>query len=180
MENTKLLTHSYYDLYLHQYDKFDDEIDVTEAMRQPDSELFHPIYMLLERELRLPDRDEIFPLTKFEAGQMVFGISNYNVDTYNSLADYYYSGDILEVRIPWLMLNFRDPSMKEIEDDFWLNEYYSGTYIEDIWIGYLPKESESAQMQPYRWENWDYYPYFERLRNSYYMLQKEFATLDVK
>ncbi len=32
-------------------------------------------------------------------------------------------------------------------------------------------------MKPYEWETWDYYPYFERLRKSYYILQEQFAEL---
>ena len=32
-------------------------------------------------------------------------------------------------------------------------------------------------MKEYQWEEWDYYPYFERLRKSYDILQEHFATL---
>ena len=176
-ENTQMYVHSYYDLYQFEYDKYDRDIKTTEEMKQPDNTLFHPIYFLVERELVLQDRLETIPLQKFHAGKLLFGISDYDSEEYNSLADFYYEGDILEIRIPWLLLNFRDPSRKEIEDDIWKNNGLSGTYIENIQIGLATEDDDTIAMLPYEWEEWDYYPYFERLRKSYYMLQEQFAAL---
>ncbi len=176
-ENTQLLVHSYYDLYQYEYDKYDKEIETTDEMKQPDNQLFQPIFYLVERELVLQDRAEIIPLQRFPAGQMVFGTSDFDSDEYDSLADFCFRDDILEVRIPWLLLNFRDPSAKEIEDDFWKNNGVSGTFIEDIRIGLASEEQKAIEMKPYEWETWDYYPYFERLRKSYYILQEQFAEL---
>lgn len=173
-EDARLLTQSYYDVYLFENDKYDDSIRVTPKLRNPDSDVFEPIYFLLERELILPDREEVFPLARFEVGQFFFGTNDYTAPEYNSIADYYYQDDVMEIRIPWLLLNFRDPSRKEIEDDFWKNGGLSGRNVEGIWIG----TAETAQMQEYRWENWDYYPYFERLRKSYTIMQKLYADLD--
>lgn len=186
-ENTRLLVQSYYDRYQYEYDKYDKEIQTTAEMREPGNALFHPVFHLLERELVLQDRVEIIPLQKFESGRLVFGISDYDSAQYNSLADYYYKGDILEIRIPWLLLNFRDPSTKEIEDDFWKNKYFSGIKVDGIWVGLSAEEPQEKPLEEdaaielvrYQWDNWDYYPYFERLRKSYYMLQEQFAGLDI-
>lgn len=146
-------------------------------MKQPDNSIFQPIYYLVERELVLQDRAEIIPLQRFPAGKLVFGTSDFDSEEYNSLADFCYQDDILEIRIPWLLLNFRDPSRKEIEDDFWANGRLSETFIEDIRIGLALDEEKTIKMDSYTWEDWDYYPYFERLRKSYYMLQEQFAVL---
>lgn len=173
-EDAHLLTQSYYDVYLFENDKYDDSIRATPKLRNPDSEIFEPIYFLLERELILPDREEVFPLARFEVGQFFFGTNDYASPDYDSIADYYYQDDIMEIRIPWLLLNFRDPSRKEIEDDFWKNGGLSGRNVEGIWIG----ETDFEQMKEYCWEDWDYYPYFERLRRSYYVMQKLYADLD--
>ncbi|MCM1039171.1 MAG: family 2 glycosyl transferase [Ruminococcus sp.] len=176
-ENSQLLVQSYYDRYQYEYDKYDKEIQTTSEMKQPDNTLFQPIYFLMERELVLQDRIEVIPLQKFAAGKLVFGTNDFDTEEYNSLADFYYEGDILEVRIPWLMLNFRDPSSKEIEDDFWKHRYFSGINIEEISIGLSTEEAGSVKMEEYQWENWDYYPYSERLRKGYYVLQEQFAAL---
>lgn len=176
-ENSQLLVQSYYDRYQYEYDKYDKEIQTTNEMKKPDNTLFQPIYFLMERELVLQDRVEVIPLQKFAAGKLVFGTNDYDLEEYNSLADFYYDGDILEVRIPWLMLNFRDPSRKEIEDDFWKNRYFTGINIEEIGIGLSTEETGSVKLKEYQWEDWDYYPYTERLRKGYYVLQEQFADL---
>ena len=175
--DTQLLVQSYYDLYQFEYDKYDKEIQTTDEMKEPNNRIFQPIYYLVERELVLQDRVEIIPLQRFPAGKLVFGTGDFESEEYNSLADFCYRDDILEIRIPWLLLNFRDPSRKEIEDDFWKNNGVSGTFIEEIRIGLGKEEDEAIGMSPYTWEEWDYYPYFERLRKSYYMLQEQFAEL---
>lgn len=176
-EDTQLLVQSYYDLYQFEYDKYDKGIQTTSEMKQPDNHIFQPIYFLVERELVLQDRAEIIPLQKYPAGRLVFGTSDFDSDEYNSLADFCYRDDVLEIRIPWLLLNFRDPSRKEIEDDFWGNGWVSGTFIENIRIGLGSENEQAIQMNSYEWEEWDYYPYFERPRKSYYMLQEQFSSL---
>lgn len=176
-ENTQMLVQSYYDLYQYEYDKYDKEITTTAEMKQPDNTLFQPIYYLVERELVLQDRAEIIPLQRFPAGKFVFGTSDFDSEEYNSLTDFCYRDDILEIRIPWLLLNFRDPSRKEIEDDFRANDGISGTFIEDIRIGLGSEKEKAIQMNSYTWEEWDYYPYFERPRKSYYILQEQFSDL---
>ncbi|MCM1183384.1 MAG: family 2 glycosyl transferase [Roseburia sp.] len=178
-EDSRLLVQSYYDRYLYEYDKYDRDIQATAETREPDNAVFRPIFHLLERELVLQDRAEIIPLQRFESGHLVFGNSDYDSEEYNSLADFCYEGDILEIRIPWLLLNFRDPSTKEIEDDFWKNKYFSGIKADGIWIGLSAEEDGTIALVKYQWDNWDYYPYFERLRKGYYMLQEQFARLDV-
>ncbi len=176
-ENTQLLVQSYYDLYQYEYDKYDKEIQTTAEMKKPDNHIFQPVYFLVERELVLQDRAEIIPLQKYPAGKLVFGTSDFGSEEYNSLTDFCYRDDILEIRIPWLLLNFRDPSGKEIEDDFRKNNGVSGMFIEDIRIGLATDKEKTIKMNPYTWEEWDYYPYFERLRKSYYILQEQFAAL---
>ena len=172
-----MLVHSYYDLYQFEYDKHDKEITTTDQMKQSDNDLFQLIYFFVERELVLQDRAEIIPVQKFPAGKLVYGISEYDSEEYNSIADFYYENDVLEIRIPWLLLNFRDPSRKEIEGDFWANEWFCEMTIDGIKIG-LSGEGERAEMKEFQWENWDYYPYFERLRKSYFMLRDQYENLE--
>jgi hypothetical protein len=175
-DNSQILVQSYYDRYRYEYGEYDEDIPVTDEMQSADNSLFQPIYMFMERELILPDRDEVIPLNRFEIGKLVFGTTDYNSPDYNSLSDYYYDGDILEIRIPWLMLNFRDPSTKEIDDDFWENGF-KGLNIDSIWIGISTGDDSYIEMNEFQWENWDYYPYFERPRKSYYILQELYGKL---
>ena len=177
-EDSRLLVHSYYDRYQYYYAKYEEQIRTTEEVNEIDNALFVPIYSFLERELILPDREEVIPVQRFEAGALRYGTNDFASAAYDSLADFYYEGGVLEIRIPWLLLNFRDPSRKEIEDDFRRNDGFSGIYIDGIWVG-LAQNGRTAELAHYTWDDWDQYPYFERLRKSYYILQKQFAGLDV-
>ncbi len=178
-DNSEMQVQSYYDRYRFSNGPYDDEIVMEEDMREPDNDIFVPINLLEERKLVLPDRDEVVPITRFWAGEFLYGTSDYQSADYNSLSDYCYQGDILEIRIPWLLLNFRDPSRKCIEDDFWTNGELSGMNVDGIWIGVSAGEDEMIRMAQYSWEDWDMYPYFERLRKSYYMVQEQFAELGI-
>ena len=74
------------------------------------------------------------------------------------------------------MLNFRDPSHKEIEDDFNENGRLSGLKIKNIYIGAYAKNL-TADMNSYTWENWDKTEYTERLKQSYYIVKKHYMKL---
>ncbi len=178
-EDSRLLVHSYYDRYRYHYAEYDKQIESTEERKRNDGTVFDPIYSFLERELVLPDRDEVIPVQRFETGALRYGTSDFTSAAYDSLSDFYYEGDVLEIRIPWLLLNFRDPSRKEIEDDFWKNDGFSGIPIDGIWVG-LAEDAGMTKLQYFTWDEWDYYPYFERLRKSYYILQDQFAELTVR
>lgn len=175
-ENSTMKVQDYYDRFLFTYKRFP---DIIPEWTQPakNSDKFTEIIYLVERELKLPDRNKVYPLRVFDGGKMVFGNTDYNADEYNSIADFYYSGDVMEIRIPWLELNFRDPSSKEIEGDFWEIGDFSGKKIDGIFIGITDKESGNVNLQEYTWPDWDRYPYFERLRKSYYILKDALAGL---
>jgi hypothetical protein len=44
------------------------------------------------------------------------GITDPSDPEFNSLADWYAEGDVLEVRIPWTMLGYTDPSKLQVWD----------------------------------------------------------------
>ena len=108
---------------------------------------------------------------------MVFGTSDYDSKDYNSIADFNYNEDVFEIRIPWQLLNFRDPSRKSVEDDFWTLGYYKNLNIDNIYIGLNINEKKTLKFLPYTWENWDTYKYNERLRKSYYILREKYGML---
>ncbi|HZH58667.1 MAG TPA: hypothetical protein VEY70_03625, partial [Metabacillus sp.] len=90
----------------------------------------------------------------------------------------------LELRLPWLMLNVKDPSQKEIMGDVWSKKgLESSKTIESISlkIGVTDKEQTLVELLPskgewvtYTWDNWEEPVYHERLKKSYYYLQETF------
>ena len=110
----------------------------------------------------------------FPTGELRYGNANPESDVFDSLADFIHYGDYIEIKIPWQLLNFADPSKMAIHDD-----YYDGNYgIEYITIDtmYLGLSSASADRRinlcPVLLEGWgNKVAYHERLKPSYYILQ---------
>ena len=110
----------------------------------------------------------------FPTGELRYGNANPESEHFDSLADFIHCGDYIEIKIPWQLLNFADPSRMTIHDD-----YYSGHYgIDYITIDtmYLGLSSASAERRielcPVSLEGWgNKVSYHERLKPSYYILQ---------
>ena len=112
---------------------------------------------------------EVFP-----TGQLRYGNANPESDSFDSLADFIHSGDYIEIKLPWQLLNFADPSRMAIHDD-----YYDGNYginyitIDTMYIG-LSSASMDRRINlcPVPLEGWgNKVTYHERLKPSYYILQ---------
>lgn len=109
----------------------------------------------------------------FETGKLRYGNANPHSDAFDSLADFAQNGEYIEVKLPWQLLNFSDPSRMEVLDD-----YYSGNYgvrylrIGQMYLGILSDSSERAVLAPYALKGWgNRVTYHERLKSSYYVLQ---------
>ena len=110
----------------------------------------------------------------FPTGELRYGNANPESDDFDSLSDFIHSGDYVEIKIPWQLLNFADPSQMAIHDD-----YYSGHYginyinIDTMYFG-LSSTSEDRRINlcPVPVEGWgNNVTYHERLKPSYYILQ---------
>lgn len=121
----------------------------------------------------------------FETGILRYGNANPSSPDFDSLADFICSGDYVEIKIPWQLLNFSDPSRMEIHDD-----YYDGNYgvdyinIKEIYVGITSERTVSEnsltidrveldEVPMKRWKN--SVTYHERLKSSYYTVQKMWA-----
>ncbi len=109
--------------------------------------------------------------TTFKTGELIKGNSNPNSREYNSLADYYKNDNIIELRIPWQILNFSDPSNTMIHDDYYENYGIENIKISQIYIG-IGSEG-IINLDSYSLKGWNSLTYNERLKKSYYILQKE-------
>lgn len=114
---------------------------------------------------------------KDETGFLKHGNANPNSQDYDSNADYCISGDTVEIRIPWQLLNFYDPSKCLIIDDFRANNYQiKGLEIDRIYAAaYYDDQTEVTQFGAYELKSWDTPQFHERLKQSYYILQEAFG-----
>lgn len=176
-EESYVRVHQYYDRYAFFYQKYDNLLDVT-GYDDPANETFGPIYLSLNKAFTQPETGETFDALKYDTGVLKVGVGVPDAEEYDSLADLCYGENGLELRLPWEMLNFRDPSSKEIEDDFWKNGELSGRDISEIWLGaYCGKKH--TDMVSYTWADWDHVEFTERRKDSYWIMQGCFGELSL-
>ena len=136
-----------------------------------DSAVFENICMVL-RDVIGQYQDAATPLKTFESGKLHYGNGNPSASAYDSRADFICNGDDVEIRIPWQLLNFSDPSRMQIHDD-----YYDGNYgiesvgIKEMFIGFGGEENtiEMGGLKLKGWENT--VSYHERLKEAYQVLK---------
>ncbi len=158
---------------------FEEQISTTNPYVFPPSEtgnLFEPVEVVAQQPLR-PDVDleqydlaiEHTLLNTFLTGMLREGNANPNMPDYDSLADYCYGDGVLEVRIPWQMLNYFDPTDAKIHDDYY--DYYGviGTDSDGIMVGVNSALSDNRTvLAPFEIEALgDSVDYQERLKLSY-------------
>ena len=167
---------STYSESVYKYDTY-----IEENIPDKDSPKFVDINLILKSEVFADEEDIEIRSEVFETGRLMYGNSNPTSENYNSLADYIVNGDYVEIRIPWQLLNFADPSRMTIHDD-----YYDGNYgieydtINKMYIG-LSDGKSGGRIPLYSkelegWEN--KVTYHERLKPSYYILQSVWRNSD--
>ena len=105
---------------------------------------------------------------------MFHGSSNPESVDYNSLADFHYGNNLVEIRIPWQMLNFSNPAKMEIHDDYYEKYGVESISISKLYIGFCELDQEGpAKMKQVKLNAWDKnVTYHERLKDSYFVLKE--------
>ena len=139
-----------------------------------DSPRFTDIDMILQTATPLIYNNLQAPAEVFETGKLTYGNANPSSPDFNSLADFMEGDGVVEIKLPWQLLNFSDPSRMTIHDDYY--EHYGIEYIEinKMYVGVTDgsggKRAELKSVPLKGWEN--SVTYHERLKSSYYVLQK--------
>lgn len=146
-----------------------------------DSPRFTNIDMILQTATPLIYNNMQAPAETFETGKLTYGNANPSSKDFNSLADFMAGDGFVEIKLPWQLLNFSDPSLMTIHDDYY--EHYGIEYIEvsEIWAGLSSNGSEPrrAELKPFKLKKWENtVTYHERLKSSYYALQKHWRNQD--
>ncbi|MCR4584538.1 MAG: family 2 glycosyl transferase [Lachnospiraceae bacterium] len=174
--NSHIYNHSYYDRYAFMYRYMDDRLE-WKKYREEDNDIFTPIYLCLNKPFTIPTTGEERGAERYETGKLKKGISDPASEGYDPLTDFNFTGKFLEIRIPWALLNFRDPSTKTVEGDFWSNKRLGvGEKIEAIYIGCVKAGDRSVSAE-YTWDDWNSVRFHERLKESYYIMQECFGEL---
>ncbi len=174
-DDSTLLVHRYYDRYAFAFGEYDNLLD-SKGYDDPDSAEFIPIYLCMNRTQWIPTTEEWRDAERMDSGLLRYGNADPSAQDYDSLADMCYGDDFIELRLAWGLLNFRDPSSKEVEGDFWGQKELYGINVDEIYIGIMSAGRYSG-MSPYTWDNWDMPTYHERLKQSYYILKDKYDEL---
>lgn len=149
---------------------------------------FHPIRLALNKEFVRPDTGELLPFSSYETGIFQFGIANPEHEDYDSLNDYYYDEKtgVLEIRIPWMLLNAKDPAKREFTGDLQKDGIEASQTITGLDVaanltnkdGEVVEAFDSKKVAQYSWETWGLPQSEERLKQSYYILQETFGETE--
>ncbi|MGF7058965.1 hypothetical protein [Brassicibacter mesophilus] len=206
-DNSRVLIDSYYDTFYYQYAEKLNMIPKNDYASKKDNGIYHKIELALNKGLFIPNKSQYIPFEKYETGRLMMGIGDPDSNEYNSLADFYVSekNNTIEIRIPWLLLNVKDPSSREVMGDIWSQGISSSEITEGFHIGALTfkpdkngeatvtgKEMNITDSLPmikgekiyseslflYSWESWDVPTYHERLKKSYYIIKDLFEKFN--
>ncbi|MEC2078595.1 hypothetical protein P9F21_21710, partial [Metabacillus fastidiosus] len=193
-EESRVLIDSYYDTFSYHYGEMLRMIPRSPYASTKNNGVYHPIRLTLNKELTIQreGKEITIPFESYEAGKLKLGNSNPKSKQFDSLSDYYIDKDsgILELRLPWLLINFKDPSQKEIMGDIQSEKGITNSQkIKGISAAVIvvndknsvedsaPKAQDQRMNNwlHYSWDNWDEPEYHERLKKSYEIMQQAFA-----
>lgn len=179
-ENSRLLVQERYSvmraMFLHETDDLDAYLDPVD----PDTPVFTPIQLMLQTATPLLTGDWESTAETYETGLLTYGNANPEDDDFNSLADFIFAGDYVEVKLPWQLLNFANPSEMMVHDDYYENYGVEYIHIDELYVGIADSEwaEYRISMSPFPLEGWGKtVTYHERLKESYYILQEYWASL---
>ena len=173
-DNSRIMVQERYDALRSTYSKDIYKFDTYLKNNIPEkkSPKFVTIELILRTAIALSPETKETVAESYETGKLLYGNANPKSKEFNSLADFCSIGDYIEIKLPWQLMNFADPSKMEIHDD-----YYDGNYgieyigIDKIYagIGMGDKRIELDEIKLQGWGN--RVTYHERLKSSYYIMQ---------
>lgn len=205
-KNSKILVDAYYDSFYYTYAEKRKLLDRKLTYRKKDNGIFNPMSLCISNPIFLPQDRKYLPFRSYETGILEYGDANPAHETYNSLTDFSSKNGNLEIRIPWQLLNIMDPSTKTAMADFYSNKgkkVESNFVREESFMNFDRNDRIKAQtiegmhigaqvvklgqtnsvpigMGYYTWKSWTLPTFHERLKKSYYILQKTFKDMEDK
>ncbi len=196
-KESKIMVDSYYDTFYYQYGKLLKMIKEKPYASKNNNGVFHPIRLVLNKQLTIPATNTTIKFDDYETGVLKFGNANPKSKDFDSLTDVSISSDkmVVEGRIPWQLLNFRDPSTKEVMGDVWNNGLSGSVESPGIRLAVVTaEEGKPVQTFPqtdrntllekdsilYSWEKWNQPDYYERLKKSYEIMAETYRTANLK
>ncbi|TBL72498.1 hypothetical protein EYB31_29100 [Paenibacillus thalictri] len=185
---------SNYDFHTRLYGNQYGMLKVSSDAMKDDSGLFNPWKLAVDLEQMPPDSTRYSPFEDVPAGMLKRGSTDPEASDFDSLAMWQAQGGIVEMRIPWMLLGFTDPSSLQVmsygekEGKMiatttagirllpWIVNRSNGTVL-----GLEPGSGSYpvSKLPMYTWPAWDNVQYVERHKKSYDLMKDAFHKLDV-
>ncbi len=150
-----------------------------------------------------PDTRFAHPFVEETVGYLKRGSSDPEASDFSSTTSWQYQGKVVEMRIPWMLLGFADPSSLQVIDYSPNDRRTFNTKVTEgiRLLPWISDRSESVQTKGkpaansavsnpqgnkemklengafYTWKPWETVKYSERLKKSYYAMQKYFTEI---
>lgn len=174
-EHTRLLVDPYYNPNYKLYGRELFSEAELQAFATDGSGSFIDTMQVLSNKMRLPQTGQVIPIQLWNTGLLRYGNSNPDSPAYDSLADFCAGDGFVELRIPWMLLNFADPSSGKILDSLHNEGSFAFQSIQNLYVGLgMPNDTAAVPMAAYALPSWGAFPYTQRLKQSYAALQKVF------
>ncbi len=170
----RLLVQEYYDPWRAAWNQRIEHIDAyTIDVPEKDSEEFIPLRMVLDSPpVDLEDWNQMNAVTA-DTGRLRLGTADINDPAYDSQADFFSTESSTEIRIPWALLNFMDPSQGIVHDDYYKHYGIQGQKVKEIYLGLGGgRETGEIPMAAFSLKNWGRgIACRQRLKRSYEIVQ---------
>jgi hypothetical protein len=165
---------------------------VNEADMKDDSGIFAPWRLIVDMEFSPPAAKHYRPYKDLPAGQLRRGTTDPAAPDYNSLTMWQAKGNLIEMRIPWMLLGFADPSSLlavnyEEKDGKLQTQKVDGVRVipwivnrstnEVYGLGNGSEVTDVSKLPKYKWKSWNETQFQERLKKSYTIMQKAFKEI---
>lgn len=108
----------------------------------------------------------------YETGKLKEGNQNPNSENTNSLADFKFGKNCVEIRIPWQLINFSNPFDLMIHDDYYENYGVEHMPVSQIYLGLGMENDSVIKMNKMELKKVDTLEYDEYLKKSYYIVKE--------
>lgn len=173
-DNSRIMVQERYDALRSTYSEDIYGFDTYLKNNIPDknSPEFVTVELILRTAIALSPETKETVAESYETGKLLYGNANPESKYFNSLADFCANGDYIELKLPWQLMNFADPSKMLVHDD-----YYDGNYgieyidINKMYAG-IGIGNERIHLNEFKLKGWgNKVTYHERLKSSYYIMQ---------
>ena len=173
-ENSRIMVQERYDPLRSTYSKDIYKFDTYFKNNIPEknSPKFVTIELILRTAIALSPETKETVAESYETGKLLYGNANPKSKEFNSLADFCTNGDYIEIKLPWQLMNFADPSKMEVHDDYYDRNYgIEYINIDKMYAG-IGTGNERIELNEIKLQGWgNKVTFHERLKSSYYIMQ---------